>query len=86
MYDRSKLKRAILLSFAKTTSTTNDDIEDMLNTLEIEWQSQGNEIPSQQIWDDVLQLLKQDYPVAYVRFASVYKSFSGFEDFKQFIG
>lgn len=86
MYDRLKLKKAVLLAFAKTTSTPNDDIEDMLNTLEIKRQSQGNEISSQQIGNDVLELLKQDYPVAYVRFASVYKSFSGLEDFKQLIG
>ncbi len=83
MYDRLKLKRAVLLAFAKT-NPQNDEIEDMLNTLEIKRQSQGNEIPSKQIGDDVLELLKK-YPVAYVRFASVYKSFSGLEDFKQLL-
>ena len=83
MYDRLKLKRAILLAFAKT-NPQNDEIEDMLNTLEIKRQSQGNEITSKQIGDDVLELLK-NYPVAYVRFASVYKSFSGLEDFKQLL-
>jgi transcriptional repressor NrdR len=85
MYDRLKLKRAILLSFAKTDSK-NEEIENMLNILEIKRQSQGNEITSQQIGDDVLDLLKQDYPVPYVRFASVYKSFEGLEDFKMLIG
>jgi transcriptional repressor NrdR len=85
MYDRLKLKRAILLSFAKTDSK-NEEIEDMLNILEIQRQSQGNEISSQQIGDDVLNLLRQDYPVPYVRFASVYKSFEGLEDFKRLIG
>ncbi|MDR2190250.1 MAG: transcriptional regulator NrdR [Candidatus Peribacteria bacterium] len=85
MYDRLKLKKAILLAFAKTNSKS-DDIDDMLNTLEIKRQFQGNEITSKQIGDDVLDLLKQDYPVAYVRFASVYKSFAGLEDFKNLIG
>jgi transcriptional repressor NrdR len=83
MYDRLKLKRAVLLAFAKT-NPQNDEIEDMLNILEIKRQSQGNEISSKQIGNDVLELLKK-YPVAYVRFASVYKSFSGLEDFKQLL-
>jgi len=39
MYDRSKLKKAILLAFAKT-DFSNDEIENLLNTLEIKRQSQ----------------------------------------------
>ncbi len=84
MYDHSKLKKAILLAFAKT-DFTNEEIEWLLNTLEIKWQSQWDEIPSSIIGDDVLELLKSDYPVPYVRFASVYKSFSSLDDFKQLI-
>ena len=84
MYDRSKLKKAILLAFAKT-DFSNDEIENLLNTLEIKWQSQWSEIPSSTIWDDVLELLKDDYPVPYVRFSSVYKSFASLDDFKQII-
>ena len=45
MYDRSKLKKAILLAFAKT-DFTNEDIENLLNTLEIKRQSEGSEIQS----------------------------------------
>ena len=37
------------------------------------------------IWDDILAALKTIDPVVYVRFASVYQSFDGFEDFKHFI-
>lgn len=84
MYDRSKLKKAILLAFAKI-DFTNEEIENILNTLEIKWQSGGSEIPSSVIWDDVLELLKNDYPVPYVRFSSVYKSFASLDDFKQII-
>jgi transcriptional regulator NrdR family protein len=39
MYDHSKLKKAILLAFAKT-NFTNEEIENLLNTLEIKRQSQ----------------------------------------------
>ena len=59
MYDRSKLKKAILLAFAKT-DFTNEEIENLLNTLEIKWQSEWSEIQSSVIWDDVLELLKND--------------------------
>lgn len=85
MYDHSKLKKAILLAFAKI-DFTNEEIESLLNTLEIKWQWQWDEIRSSVIWDDVLELLKKDYPVPYVRFASVYKSFASLDDFKQLIG
>ncbi len=84
MYDHSKLKKAILLAFAKT-NFTNEEIENLLNTLEIKRQSQWPEIQSSVIWDDVLELLKHDYPVPYVRFFSVYKSFDSLDDFKQLI-
>ena len=84
MYDHSKLKKAILLAFAKI-DFTNEEIENLLNTLEIKWQSQWDEIPSSVIGDDVLELLKNDYPVPYVRFASVYKSFVSLDDFKNLI-
>ena len=84
MYDRSKLKKAILLAFAKI-DFTNDEIENLLNTLEIKRQNEWAEIPSSVIWDDVLELLKKDYPVPYVRFSSVYKSFASLDDFKQLI-
>lgn len=84
MYDRSKLKKAVLLAFAKT-DFTNDEIENILNNLEIKRQSGGSEIPSSVIWEDVLELLKNDYPVPYVRFSSVYKSFESLDDFRQII-
>jgi len=84
MYDRSKLKKAVLLAFAKT-DFMNEEIENLLNTLEIKWQSEWSEIQSSVIWDDVLELLKDKYPVPYVRFSSVYKSFSTLDDFKKLI-
>lgn len=84
MYDRSKLKKAILLAFAKT-DFTNEEIENLLNILEIKRQSEWSEIQSSVIWDDVLELLKDKYPVPYVRFSSVYKSFNSLDDFKQLI-
>ncbi|MBI3715867.1 MAG: transcriptional repressor NrdR [Betaproteobacteria bacterium] len=43
------------------------------------------ELPSRKIGEMVMQELKQMDEVAYVRFASVYRSFSDAEDFKQAI-
>jgi transcriptional regulator NrdR family protein len=36
LYDRSKLKRAILLAFANSM-VTSEEINNLLNTLEVKW-------------------------------------------------
>ena len=57
LYDRTKLKRSILLAFAKRP-VDEDTIETVLNNLEISWQSAWTEVTSKKIWDDVLSALK----------------------------
>ena len=84
MYDRQKLKKAILLAFAKR-EIDKENIENMINNLEAERSIDKNEITSKEIGDDVLRALKKMDPVVYVRFASVYKSFDSIKDFKKFI-
>lgn len=84
MYDRQKLKKSLMLSFAKR-EFSNEKIENLLNTLENKWIGEGTEISSKQIGDDILEILKEIDPVVYIRFASVYKSFDSLEDFKNFI-
>lgn len=84
MYDRQKLKKAILLAFAKRPFE-KDEIEALLNNLEMQWLSSGTEVQSQQIWEDILLVLKEIDPVVYIRFASVYRSFTDFDDFKKAI-
>ncbi len=83
-YNREKLKKAILLAFAKR-KVSNEEIEDIISKLEqkrIQWKG---EVSSEQIWLDVLIFLKEKDPVAYVRFASVYMDFDNLEDFKQLL-
>ncbi|USN57615.1 MAG: transcriptional repressor NrdR [Candidatus Peribacteria bacterium] len=80
MYDKAKLKKAILLSFAKRP-VDQEVINTMIATLETEWSLQGNDVTSEQIGADVLEQLKTIDPIAYVRFASVYKSFASLEQF-----
>ena len=84
MYDRQKLKKSLMLSFAKR-EFSNEKIENLLNTLENKWIGEGTEISSKQIGDDILEILKEIDPVVYIRFASVYKSFDSLADFKNFI-
>jgi transcriptional repressor NrdR len=84
MYDRQKLKKAILLAFAKR-EIDKEKIENLINNLEAERSIDKNEITSKEIGDDVLRALKKVDPVVYVRFASVYKSFDDVKDFKRFI-
>jgi transcriptional repressor NrdR len=84
MYDRQKLKKSLMLSFAKR-EFNNEKIENLLNNLENKRISEGTEISSKQIGDDILEMLKEIDPVVYIRFASVYKSFDSLEDFRNFI-
>ena len=84
MYDRQKLKKSLMLSFAKR-EFNNEKIENLLNNLENKRISEGTEISSKQIGDDILEMLKEIDPVVYIRLASVYKYFDSLEDFRNFI-
>lgn len=84
LYDRAKLRKSVILAFAKRPFNP-EIVDSLINNLEISWQSEGAEVSSKKIWDDILAALKEIDPVVYVRFASVYQSFENFSDFKQFI-
>ncbi|MEI8091425.1 MAG: ATP cone domain-containing protein [bacterium] len=84
LYDREKLKRSIMLAFAKR-KVENEEIENMINNLELDRATDKTEISSKEIGDDVLTALKDIDPVAYIRFASVYKKFDSLEDFQKFV-
>lgn len=85
IYERMKIKKALLLSFAKR-EMSNEAIEEMINQLEMQWTKHGGEIDSHIIGKDIVALLKKKDPVAYVRFASVYLSFNTLDDFKEIVG
>ena len=53
-------------------------VEDMIDTLENE---HGMEIPSSAIGEKVMENLKTIDPIAYIRFASVYKDFKNLDEF-----
>jgi transcriptional repressor NrdR len=60
-----------------------DELERAAAAVEREMRARGErEIPSEQVGLQVLAHLRELDPVAYVRFASVYKNFQGPEDFE----
>ncbi len=48
LYDRAKLRKAVLLAFAKRPFTA-EVIDTLINNLEISWQAAGVEVSSQKI-------------------------------------
>lgn len=80
-FDRSKVLRGLTRACEKTgieiqrLESWVDDIEAQLH------HEAGREVRSDRIGELVLQQLRQENEVAYVRFASVYRQFTGIEDF-----
>jgi transcriptional repressor NrdR len=85
LYNRDKLKKSIMLAFAKREQISIEGIHNLISNLEIKRLEQGNEIDSHSIGEDVVHALKDLDFVAYIRFASVYKQFKTIDDFKLFI-
>jgi transcriptional repressor NrdR len=80
-FDRSKLIRGITLACEKT-GIPGPKIEAIVDEIEAELQQRSpKEVPSSEIGDLVLEHLRTLSEVAYVRFASVYRKFQGFNDF-----
>lgn len=82
-YDREKIIRGVTRSLEKR-SFSNEDIDRLVKKIErkINLLGQG-EVESSIIGDIVLEELKGIDDVAYLRFASVYKSFEDAEMFKK---
>jgi transcriptional repressor NrdR len=70
----------LILAFAKR-QISSDKIDTIISQLEGDRSKKKDEISSSEIGDDILALLKTIDPVAYVRFASVYKNFDTLDDF-----
>lgn len=84
-FDRDKLMRSLLLAVRKRP-VTPDQLEMAVNNIVRELESLGeSEINSEQIGKAVMTVLAKLDPVAYVRFASVYKEFREAKDFEEFI-
>lgn len=83
LFDRHKLFAAIHRSVGKFL-TSDFEIEEIVSQVEDSLYGLGvQELPSRQIGDLVLEQLARRNPVAYVRFASVYREFKTVEEFEE---
>lgn len=82
-YDRKKIEVGIRKALEKRP-VSEDKIGKTIGDIEYEIQSrESNEISSKDIGKIILKKLKELDDVAYLRFASVYKSFKSAESFKK---
>jgi transcriptional repressor NrdR len=85
-FDRDKLERSVQIATRKR-NVDPARVERMINGIVRQLESSGeSEIPSKSIGEAVMQALANLDPVAYVRFASVYKNFREARDFEDFVG
>ena len=85
-FDRDKLARSIRTALRKRP-IQEERIERIVNGIVRQLEASGeSDIPSKQIGELVMDTLKELDPVAYVRFASVYRNFREAKDFEDFVG
>ncbi|SDF10465.1 MULTISPECIES: transcriptional regulator NrdR [Thalassobaculum] len=84
-FDRDKLARSIQIALRKRP-VDPERIERLVTGIVRRLESMGeSEIPSEVIGEMVMDALANVDPVAYVRFASVYKNFREAKDFENFV-
>ena len=85
-FDRDKLARSIFIATRKRPVEA-ERVERMINSIVRRLESAGeSEVPSEMIGELVMEGLAALDPVAYVRFASVYRNFREAKDFEDFVG
>ena len=85
VFDRDKLSKSIYIALKKRPIDT-DTVEKFISNISRSLEEMGqSEIPSNVIGKIVMDGLKELDPVAYVRFASVYRNFREVRDFEQFV-
>jgi transcriptional repressor NrdR len=84
-FDRDKLARSLNIALRKSP-IEQDQIEQMISGIVRKLESQGeSEVASETIGEMVMEALNHLDPVAYVRYASVYRDFREASDFADFI-
>lgn len=82
-YDRGKIEKGLRRAFEKRPAS-EEKIEKILGEIEyVLREKRLNEISSREIGSLVMEKLKPADEVAYIRFASVYKSFASAKGFKK---
>ncbi|MGP1929667.1 MAG: transcriptional regulator NrdR [Arsenophonus sp. ER-BJ3-MAG3] len=81
LFDELKLRRGIEKALEKRPVISND-VETVINNIKSKLRATGNrEIPAKMIGKIVMEELKKIDKVAYIRFASVYRSFKDIREF-----
>lgn len=81
-YVREKVEKGIWRACEKRP-VTQAQVDGIVMDLEDRWRSYGKEIPSDIVGEGIMDELKKLDEVAYIRFASVYRSFKDVESFQQ---
>jgi transcriptional repressor NrdR len=85
-FERGKLERSIVTACRKR-AVASERIERLVSSIQRQIETSGeSEIASAEIGELVMNGLKGLDPVAYIRFASVYKDFTEARDFEEFAG
>lgn len=85
-FDRDKLARSLNISLRKR-QVDPERIERLINSIIRRMESTGDsDVTSKRIGELVMDGLSTLDPVAYVRFASVYRNFREARDFEDFVG
>lgn len=84
-FERSKLV-AGLRAACKNRPVQAEAVDALVDAVEDEVRQRGSEVSSQELGLAVLDRLRELDEVAYLRFASVYKSFEDAEDFEREAG
>lgn len=83
-FDRSKLERSLALACRKR-GVAPERIDQLVSGIQRQVETAGEaEVASDRIGQLVMEGLRQIDPVAYIRFASVYRDFSEARDFEEF--
>ena len=81
-YSHEKLVSSIRLALRKRP-VSSDAVDDAIGRIEEKLMASGEkEIPSERVGELVMRELKRLDKVAYIRFASVYRSFADLESFE----
>lgn len=80
-FDRSKIMAGLTRAVVKR-QVSRQQLEELIDDIEKELRNQFKyEVASKEIGDMIIKRLKSIDKVAYVRFASVYKEFTGVDEF-----
>ncbi len=84
-YSHEKLERGIWIACGKRP-VSQEQVDKSISQLEEKWRTNKKAISSQTIGEDVMKTLKKLDHIAYIRFASVYRSFKDVDEFKEELG